>query len=470
MYRKVAVLLAFAGLAHTVQAQAPGRVPRSLAAGLAEKLTTPPLLPYMPGATQTPVAMQSQPTRTPPPPQTAPTAAPATTTRTSATTQAPAGTRPAAAQAPAGPPTLPATPPARNAGHLGHDGHGAPPRANVGCCPGGACSPGGACCAGGACCPGGTCNAGGACCPDGGCCSDCPRSRFYVFGEYLYLTARNADVAFGQVRDGVTVLAVPRGPVGVADPAYHSGARVGAGAALSCDSFIQGSFTWYESRSSDSLIAPPGRLVHSLTTFPATFNVAADSLTATSNYDIDFRFVDLDFKHNLCCCGGGSLRYLLGARYAHLDQDFLGTYTILGTTTVTTNIRFDGGGPRAGLEGDYAIGKGVFTYGSGIASLLAGHFNANYVQRNVFVGTQVNTEYGDDRIVPVLELEAGLGWRSPNDRIIVRAGYYVAGWGNTLTTPAWIQGVRNTNFTTNSDNLRDTLTFDGFVARVELRY
>lgn len=298
----------------------------------------------------------------------------------------------------------------------------------------------------------------------------CDGARFYVFADLLYWQARGADVPFAQVRDGVTALAVPRGPVAVADPEYRWGFRLGGGVALSCDTFLQGTFTWFNSSTTDSISAPPATVVHALTTFPATFNVAADSLAADSRYDIDFIFFDLDFKHTLWSCDYAYLRYILGARYAHLDQDFVANYTILGTSSVTTNINFDGGGPRFGLEGEYQVRGGFFTYGSGVASLLAGHFNATYLQQNVFAGPQANTELGDDRIVPLLELEAGIGWRSSNDRISIRAGYYVGGWFNTMTTPSWIQGVRATNFTTNGDNFRDTLTFDGFVGRLELRY
>src|SRR5262249_31902584 len=145
-------------------------------------------------------------------------------------------------------------------------------------------------------------------------------------------------------------------------------------------------------------------------------------------------------------------------------------YQILGTTTVTSHINFDGVGPRTGLEGEYHFRRGLFSYGKGIVDVLAGHFGATYDQHNTFAGQQAHTEVAEDRIVPQLELELGGGWQSPKGHFRISAGYYVSSWFNTLTTPNFIAGAIGNNFTTNQNNSRDVLTFDGFVGRVEVRY
>ena len=45
------------------------------------------------------------------------------------------------------------------------------------------------------------------------------------------------------------------------------------------------------------------------------------------------------------------------------------------------------------------------------------------------------------------------------------SGYYTAFWYNTVTTGQFVQAVQNADFV----NLGETLTFNGFVTRLEFR-
>jgi hypothetical protein len=318
---------------------------------------------------------------------------------------------------------------------------------------------------------------GAACAAGQACCDTCAKKEChlhpYVFGDYLYLTARGVNVPFGQPFQGaVATTAVPFDTVGIAHTGYATGYRAGAGVALDDRAWIDGTFTWFGRHNDDLLTAPNGTAIKAFLVFPTTVIAGPPSLSqvATSRYDIDFRFADADFHHSIWCGPHWSVDWLAGARYAHLEQDLLVNYSILTTTTVNTHINFDGGGPKVGLEGEYRWRWGVYTYGKGILDLLAGHFGATYDQRNNVIGQQAHTEVAEDRIVPQLELELGAGWQSPKGHVRVSGGYYVGAWFNTLTTPSFIQGALNNNFTTNGNNFRDTLTFDGFVGRVEFRY
>ena len=293
----------------------------------------------------------------------------------------------------------------------------------------------------------------------------CPR----FFADFLYLTPRGVDVPFAQPRDGVTAFSVPVGRVGIASPDFHPAYRAGMAFDLDPTSCIEVTYTHAENATQTGIVAPSGDVIHSLLTFPATQNVASDSLSATAHYKIDFHLGDVDFKDVLCSGKNGCIRYLLGGRFAHLGQKFDADYTINGTTIVTTDVKFDGGGPRAGLEGERHLGH-FLVYGKGIGNLLAGKFRGDFNQQNVFIGQQANTGFTSKRIVPILEMELGLGWMSPNGKVRVTGGYYVAGWFNTVTTPDFIQSVNTTNFTTNGNNFRDSLTFDGLAARLELRF
>jgi hypothetical protein len=294
--------------------------------------------------------------------------------------------------------------------------------------------------------------------------------RWSVYADLLYMTVRGENVPFAQIRDDVGPLAVPRGPVGFVDPHHTPGFRLGTSLLLNEQNEVHARFSWWQTGANSHLEVPAGDpfVIHALTTFPTTINAAADSLAADAHLDIQFLTTDVDLKRTLCGSDCSVLKMILGVRYAHLDQDFQATYSLLGTTDVTTRIDFDGFGPRLGLDGSY--GRRVFVYGRSDVSLLFGHFGANYLQENVFSGVQAQTQVGDDRVVPVWETELGIGWRSRNQRVEVTAGYTAAFWFNTMTTSSWIEGVQKSAFSSSSDSVRESLTFDGFFLRCGLRF
>jgi hypothetical protein len=358
------------------------------------------------------------------------------------------------------------------------DSHG--PACNGPACNGPACN--GPACNGPAC-NGQTCNGQG-CAPDkdcngGGCKSDIDwfglqRRAPYIYGwaDYLYLIPRGADIPYAQPVNGVTPNQAPAGEVAGTTPHYSPGFRAGGGVGIGCKSVLQFTYTDYHTSTFDETAVLPGGNValRGLLVFPTTFNTAADSLNASATTNTRFCFADIDFKHYLRCNPHWRFAYLLGARYGSLQQDFQANYNITGLTTVNGNVDFTGYGIRVGLEGEYYMPYGAFTYGRGLASLLAGRFSGSYAQNNIFAGQQAFTSFTDDRVVPILELEVGVGWSAWGGRIRLSGGYSFAGWFNTLTLNSLVQGVQATNFTTNTNNYRDTLTFDGFVGRVEFRW
>lgn len=300
----------------------------------------------------------------------------------------------------------------------------------------------------------------------------CP-TRWAVYGEYLLLAARNESVPYAQIRDGEGPLAVPRGATGNIETEYSTGFRFGVQSTPNSNVVFNLGFSWYETQNEDHLEvgANDPFIIHALTTHPNTINAAADSLSADAHLNIRYYTGEFDLRYGLCSTECAHLAVLLGGRYAHLDQDFAGTYTLLGETNVGTTINFDGGGPRIGLVGHYNICDGrSFIYGRSDVSLLFGHFGANYLQTNVFSGVQAETSFSDDRFVPIWETELGVGWRSRHGRVELTAGYTAAAWFNVMTTSTWIQGVQEAAFSTNRDNLRDTLTFDGLFARFLFRF
>src|SRR5262249_26434986 len=156
------------------------------------------------------------------------------------------------------------------------------------------------------------------------------------------------------------------------------------------------------------------------------------------------------------CCSY-VVNWYAGVRYGHLEQELDTDFFLQGRTSVDTKINFDGVGPRLGIDGELGCKCGLSFYANTSISLLAGHFSADFTQNNQFAGNQGNLSFRDDRIVPVWDLELGASWTGCNGHLKLSAGYMISAWFNTLTTRDFITGVQTNNFTTNGDNLRDTL-------------
>lgn len=298
----------------------------------------------------------------------------------------------------------------------------------------------------------------------------CPRTycghRCGVFADILYLTARNVDMPYAIPHDGIDPdIAVPVGPVGTANPGYEIGYRVGYNHAISSCSSLMATFTWYESDANSSIATNAPNVIHSLVTHPNTLSAATNSQLATARYDIDFQLADIDYRQLYSGGPYHEVNWLVGVRYGHLEQDFRSEQTInVGTTSVDTGVDFDGVGVRFGLEGERSSRcNGLMVYGRGLVNFLSGRFNAEYVQFDTFALTQAATSFKDDRVVPVLEYELGVGWTSASGNVRVRAGYYMAAWYNALTTGTWVQAVQAEQFV----DVNDTITFDGLVGRIE---
>jgi hypothetical protein len=97
---------------------------------------------------------------------------------------------------------------------------------------------------------------------------------------------------------------------------------------------------------------------------------------------------------------------------------------------------------------------------------LAGRFRAHYFQGQSFDPNVVDTEWEAGRIVPVIDLEAGVGWTSMSGKWRLNAGYMVSAWFNTVITQDYINAIQTNNFL----DLSDTMWFDGLQARVSYRF
>ncbi len=299
-------------------------------------------------------------------------------------------------------------------------------------------------------------------------------SAFYkrsAWGEFLFLRPRNAEVAYAVPVDGpinAPVVNTPQqiGRVGLVDPDFSAGFRVGFALDMGPTSSLAVQYTKFENSTQDATTINAPDVVFPLVVHPTTINAAITTTAANATMDIDFDLIDLEHRGLLSCGKNYTLSYFGGLRYGRLAQNFHAQYNFNQTTDVFTNMNFDGVGPRIGLYGESYGRHGFSFFARTEANFLAGQFSGNYLQQSTTNSLQAQADWKAGRIVSILELELGISWKDRCDRLRLRAGYMVSGWFNTVTTQRWVDAVQANEF----DALSDTVTFDGFTARAEWLY
>ncbi len=314
---------------------------------------------------------------------------------------------------------------------------------------------------------------GGACFPCDSGCGSLWSHRHIIFGEYLYLRPRDAEVAYavpidGPITDPDSGPPIQVGPYGVVDPDYQPGYRVGLNLALDPCRSIFLSYSQLESSTTDSIArANDDIVIHSNVAHPSSESAETDFNSATATHDIDYNLADFGLRHILMQGNTYAVNYEWGGRYAKLEQNFNSQFINNEIETVTTDLDFEGGGIRLGLDGQRMACRSCWhAYGKTAASFVGGEFNGTYFQGTNFDPVIVSTDWRSGRVVTILDFEAGLGWTSPGGCLTFSAGYVFSTWLNAVKTNEFINAIQRNNLL----NLNDGLSFDGLVARAELRF
>lgn len=308
-----------------------------------------------------------------------------------------------------------------------------------------------------------------------------PEQRFHLFGEYLYLRPNDAAmVSYALPVNGLLpppAVAAPAGAVGIVDPGYSSGFSVGGGFTWNQGgSELLGAYTTYDSDASSALsVTPPSpNVISPLVLHPATLAAGSNFTSATGRGDVSFDLIDLEFRRAIAIEDWVRSSYHIGARYAKLDQGFYarfdgGVAPGPASQDVAAQVDFDGAGIRLGLSADLCSPRtGMFLYSNGFASFIAGEFQGTFTQTDATVAPIVTatTSRSDDRVVPILDIELGVGWQSRAGGLRLTAGYLFSAWFNVVGIDEFIRATHAAQYS----GLADTMTFDGLSARADWRF
>lgn len=289
----------------------------------------------------------------------------------------------------------------------------------------------------------------------------------------LYLRPRNAEVAYAVPIDGPIINGPANNPlqigsVGVVDFDYTAGFSGGINLACNAMTSIYAEVMMLDC---NCMIASQLRARCNAIrpcSHPFSTSAATDFLSASSTLDIDFDTLDVGIRHLIVGGRVFAINYNVGARYSRLEQRFGATFVDNGIENVATDIDFEGGGLRLGLEAERQSCQNRLRIYQ-IVRQLPGRTlcKATTSQGQSFDPTVVDTSWEAGRVLPCWT------WNSvpaeelaPNRHIRLNAGYLVSAWFNTVTTDDFIRSVQQNDFI----NLGDTLTFDGLRAMAELRF
>jgi hypothetical protein len=318
----------------------------------------------------------------------------------------------------------------------------------------------------------------GSCCNDCNCCCESPFChRSGIFGDYLLLRPRDQEIAIAVPSQIPAVIGglpgtVPQGRTVLLDPDYQPGFRVGGALALDCNTSVFAAYTYFDSSTTNGRTATADELQNNISIFPLLmhpFTLLPGNVTnvsAVGEMSVDFEIIDLGARAMLFDSNNFAINAVGGARWAHLEQDVRALYSINGGTLVLGNAEYDGLGGFGGMDAEFRTQSGFGAYGKGALSLLYGASRGAYSQSSAIAATRVFTDGKFDRLAPILEMELGVHWLSPQQRLRLALGYMSNVWFNVVTVRDYMNGVTHAQF----DDFSDTITFDGLTARAEVRW
>jgi hypothetical protein len=256
-----------------------------------------------------------------------------------------------------------------------------------------------------------------------------PLSPFLVSVDYLLarLRRRDLDFAVADANDDLT----PEGRLASLDYSIRSGVRLaGVWRPGGGPTDLAFTYTYAYGRDTGSVTAPDGGLVYSTLTRPGRID-EVDQANASSS--LNYNVIDLDYGRRFAVDDSFMARFFGGTRWAFIHQVLEAGYDgrDANNAFARQRVNMDGGGLTAGGEARWQIGGSLSAFGRGRGSLVVGDYRLSHRETD-FGGELLVADVSDKftKVVPVLDLGAGLSWRFRSVRASV--GYELSHWFNQV--------------------------------------
>lgn len=260
----------------------------------------------------------------------------------------------------------------------------------------------------------------------------CNGADFYVTGEFIWWTAREAGLAIAAdgFSNGITGFS-HSGKLHYVDFKWRPGFKVGIGLNLDHDCWdIYANYTWFQGKGGKRSVSSTPTETTIRTSLLTNATGLVNPIQVEGSWNLHFNVVDLELARNFYVSRCLALRPFVGVKgtwqtqrfHAQIVSQFPFDPTLIlpiDTAREQFKERFGGIGLRGGLDSNWYFTRHWGIYANASASALWGRFN-NRTKENVHREFEDHIEIFDlenvkdkfDTLLPVLEMGLGLKWEN----------------------------------------------------------
>ncbi len=287
--------------------------------------------------------------------------------------------------------------------------------------------------------------------------------------EVLYMRPSRSNLDYATVDSDTD--GHPEGSLAKVEPDRSGGGRFGLSYNFGSGTAVYGQYMKLNSKYSDNVVEPAGGSLWATWTHTDSTIDSQNLDEATMNYDFDHEVFDLGVKKWLEVGNDFGMQIDAGLRHAKMKQNIDINYQRSGGgafSDVHNENNFSGWGPRLGLGLDWQVGKGFSLFGSAAGSVLMGDFDMNIKQVDNGTTSIFSIDDSEDnRVVPVLEMRAGLeyAYQLENGMFVgAKVGYEWQNWFNMVVARRNVDDVdEQLMYTDTTDVSLDGFFLEGFI-------
>lgn len=255
-----------------------------------------------------------------------------------------------------------------------------------------------------------------------------PVAPFVISAEYLLLRPYRRDLDFAIVDPNGNLN--PEGRIANLDWQTRNGVRAGfMWRPRDSSTDLAFTYTYAYSQDTANIAAPAGGVLFPTLTRPGLIDQV---LTAQAFSSVNYNVFDIDVGRRFNV-DDAEYRLFTGVRIADIGQVLAATYDGLDAhqALARNHVCMDGGGLTFGSEARWNISRGWGAYARGRGSLVVADYCVSATETD-FAGNVLNSNVTDrfTKVVPVLDLAAGISWQRRNMRASI--GYEISHWFNQV--------------------------------------